>query len=162
MEFTSEIQKATYEKVVAYMKEIFGDAVSVAEEVPMISVMTGSAMAFVSVTPMREDEAVVATRAVVVSGAEITPELAIFLLRANASMGFGAFGIWPGGDIVLEHNLLGTTLEKNELRVSILTVAGVADEFDDEIVSRWGGERALDRLDGLARLMSEKPGTLSH
>lgn len=162
MQFVTDVQRACFEKVVEYVKEVFGDSASIAEEVPMVSVVFGSAVTFVSVLPMTDDEAVVATRAVVVAGAQITPDLAVFLLRANASMGFGAFGLWPGGDIVLEHNLLGTTLDKGELRTSIVTITTMADRFDDEIVERWGGERALDRMDGLSRLMSEPPGTLSH
>jgi len=34
--------------------------------------------------------------------------------------------------------------DKTELRASVMAVVSTADEHDDEIVSRWGGKRALD------------------
>ena len=73
---------------------------------------------------------------------------------------FVAFGIRPNGDVVLEHNLIGSTLSKEELEVSLYTIARVADRVDEEIVERWGGERGVDRIDGLARLLDFEPALL--
>lgn len=163
MQFSTDLQKATYERVLGFMKEIFGESAASAGDFPMISVMLGSAVTLVSVLPLREDEVVVTTRAIVVSRPVVTPELAVFLLRANSSMMFGAFSLSPRGDVMLEHNIIGSAIDKDELRVSILTVARVADDYDDLIVARWGGERALDKIDSLARLMEfEEPGAVSH
>ena len=46
---------------------------------------------------------------------------------------------------MFEHNLIGSTCDKEELKTSVITVVKLADEYDDEIVARWGGQRALDR-----------------
>lgn len=163
MHFENDVQKTCFDKVQRFMREIFGDHATADDSAPVVSVMLGSAMCIVAVQALSDDEAVIATRAVVASGAHVTPELAIFLLQANVSMLFGAFGLTPNGDIILEHNLMGSTVSREELRGSLLTVARLADEFDDQIVARWGGRRALDRLDGLARLMeAEPPGARSH
>lgn len=163
MQFDNDVQKATFEKVRGFMLDTFGEYAAVDEDAPVISVMLGSAMCMIAVQSLTEHEAVIATRAVVAAGASVTPDLALFLLRANSTMLFGAFGLAPNGDIILEHNLLGSTISQEELRGSILTVARLADEFDDQIVAGWGGRRALDRLDGLARLMeTEPPGARSH
>jgi len=46
---------------------------------------------------------------------------------------------------VFDHTIVGQSCDKDELRASVLTVVLCADRYDDEIVRRWGGERALDR-----------------
>jgi hypothetical protein len=48
------------------------------------------------------------------------------------------------GDVTFEHNIVGSTCDKNELKASIMAVVGTADRYDDQIVSRWGGKRASD------------------
>jgi hypothetical protein len=59
-------------------------------------------------------------------------------------MRFGAFGVDKDGDIIFEHTIVGSTIDKEELKSSVKAVLSVADHYDDDIVSRWGGKRALD------------------
>ncbi len=146
MEFKTQAQKACYEKVVAWMKELFGAFALPREDAPAVAVLSGSAIAQTVVLPWGEDDAVICTRAYVVMGAELTPDLMHFLLRENADMRFGAFGVDDDNDIFFEHSIVGSTADKNELKASVMAVLRTADEYDDLIVSRWGGKRALDRL----------------
>lgn len=146
MEFTTEAQRACYEKVVPWMKELFGEFAVVRKDAPVVGVLVGSAVAQTWVYPWGDDDAVICTRAYVVMGAELTPDLMRYLLRENADMRFGAFGIDDDGDIFFEHSIVGSTGDKNELKASVLAVVTTADRYDDEIVARWGGQRALDRM----------------
>ncbi len=146
MEFKTPTQKTTYEKIVPWMKELFGTFAQVRADVPVMGVMVGSALAQVSVFPWGDHDATITVRAYVVTGAELTPDLAHYLLRKNADMRFGAFGVDDDGDILFEHTIVGSTCDKEELRSSVMAVALTADQFDDEIVARWGGQRALDRI----------------
>ena len=146
MEFRSEAQKACYEKVAAMMKELFGEFAVPRGDSPMIGVMLGSALAQTGVYAWGEDDAVVCTRAWVVQEAELTPELMKWLLLKNNTMRFGAFGVDDEDDIFFEHSVVGSTCDKNELKASVMAVATVADQYDDEIVSRWGGQRAVDKM----------------
>ena len=57
MEFASEVQKASFEKMVAFMSDIFGEAAQLVEDVPIVSVMVGSAVLLVSVLPAGTEEA---------------------------------------------------------------------------------------------------------
>ena len=41
---------------------------------------------------------------------------------------------------------MGSTCDKPELKTSVSSVVLIADEYDDLIVEKWGGERAIDRL----------------
>jgi hypothetical protein len=40
---------------------------------------------------------------------------------------------------------VGSTIDKKELEASVIAVLEIADKYDDEIVKRWGGKRALDK-----------------
>ena len=144
MEFKTKPQEECYNKVIDWMKEIFGAFVRVDEDSPFFRVNYGSAMLIVNVYPWGDDEAVVCSRSYVVMDVEVTPELMRYLLRENDDMRFGAYGLDKDDDVYFEHAVVGSTCSKNELEASAMAVLRVADRYDDEIVSRWGGRRASD------------------
>jgi len=146
MEFATAAQKACYDKTASWMKELFGELVLMRDDAPTMGVMMGSALATVAVWPWGEDDATITTRAYLVTGAELAPDLMRYLLQKNADMRFGAFGVDKDGDILFEHSIVGSSCDKGELKASVFAVLVSADKYDDEIVARWGGERALDRM----------------
>jgi hypothetical protein len=146
MKFDSDAQKKTYEKILPWMQEAFGDFAGQRKEVPEFGVLVGSAFAQTSIYPFGENDAVVSTRAYVVTGADLTPDLMHFLLRENDRMTFGAFGLDEEGDIFFEHSIVGSTIDHEELKASVSSVVLIADEYDDLIVEKWGGQRAIDRV----------------
>jgi hypothetical protein len=146
MLFDTDAQQACYEKILPWMREMFGDFAGQHTESPEFAVMVGSALAQTAIFPVGDEESVISTRAYVVTGAELTAELMHFLLRENDRMTFGAFGIDADGDIFFEHTIMGSTCDHNELRSSVSAVVLIADEYDDNIIARWGGKRAIDRV----------------
>jgi hypothetical protein len=146
MEFATDAQRECFEKVRNLMRELFGEFAVPRDDSPLIGVMLGSALAQTGVYPWGEDDAVVCTRAWVVLNVELTPELMRYLLLKNNAMRFGAFGIDDVDDIFFEHSIVGSTCDKAELKASVMAVVTTADQYDDEIVQRWGGERAMDRM----------------
>ncbi|OGF14511.1 MAG: hypothetical protein A2W00_04905 [Candidatus Eisenbacteria bacterium RBG_16_71_46] len=146
MNFATDAQRVCYEKVAGLIKEMFGEMAAVHPDQPSFGLRMGSALAQVVVHPWGKDDATVSTRSYVVIGAEVTPELMRYLLRKNDEFRFGAFGLDSEGDIFFEHSIVGSGCDKNELRACVLAVAQTADEYDEEIVSRWGGQRALDKI----------------
>ena len=145
MEFSNETQKAHFEKIGAYMKDLFGEMGGTLNNYPGYYLMMGSAIINVFILPWGDKETVVNCRAYVVTGAERSKEMLEYLLRENYDMRFGAFGLDKEGAVTFEQNIVGSTCDKNELKASIMAVLGTADKYDDEIVSRWGGKRASDR-----------------
>lgn len=145
MEFATEAHKACYEKIGGYTKELFGEFANARTDKPFFGLAMGSAFVQVAVFPWGDDDAVVSARAYVVMGAELTLELAKYLLEKNNEMRFGAFGLDGEGDIFFHHAIVGSTCDKNELRTTVMAVMHTADKQDDEIVRRWGGKRASDR-----------------
>jgi hypothetical protein len=146
MEFETEAQRECYERVLPWITDLFGGSVLRKTDRPVLGVMHGSAFAQVGVLPWGDDEAIITTRAYVVTGVDLTPELMRFMLEENAGMRFGAFGIDDEGDIIFEHSIVGSTCDQKELEASLVHVARTADDYDDKIVRRWGGERALDQI----------------
>ncbi|MBI4952099.1 MAG: YbjN domain-containing protein [Myxococcales bacterium] len=115
-------------------------------------VRQGSAYVYVQVVPWEPGRAVVRLVAQLAGGVEMTPELAIKLLRLNARMRFGSFGfVTDGACVIFTHSLLGgATLDGEELVTALRQLAVVADEYDDRIVDEAGGKRMQDLLDDAA------------
>jgi hypothetical protein len=145
MEFKTPGQRAAYYRILPWMHELFGEALVAFEDEPLFIVNLGSAVASTRVVPWHEDETLITTRAYVVTDIAITAELSYYLLRENNSIYFGRFAYDAENDIVFEHSLLGESCDLMGLNHSVTTVIRIADSYDDEIVARWGGKRALDR-----------------
>jgi len=104
----------------------------------------GSAIVQIVVRPWYEDDSVIDIFSFVVEGAEITPELTNFLLRKNATLHFGAFGLTFDNTVIFSYSLAGSNLDINELKAALKTVATIADYYDDQIVAIAGGKRGVD------------------
>jgi hypothetical protein len=148
--FKTEAQKSCYEKIFPWLQGIWSDVVIDMEAPhPTAYITAGSACVLVEVLPWGDDDAVVNTRSYVVTNVDLSPELMHYLLRENDRLLFGAFGIDADGDIFLNHAIVGSECDRPELEASVQAVLSLADEYDDAIVSRWGGQRAVDRVPSL-------------
>ena len=145
MTFANETQRVVYGRVRSFIEDLFGELAVYRDDAPAFAVAAGSAVAHVHVLPWTDEGAIVTTRAFVVSGATLNDDLMRWMLERNAEALWGAFGVDEDGEIVIDHSINGPTCDKEDLRASVLGVIFSADRYDDEIVARWGGERALDR-----------------
>lgn len=143
MEFLTIEQQSCYEKIKPWMQELFPGQLKIYSDMPVFEVSFGSTFAFVQVSPWHDD-VTITSRAYVASGATMTPELQLFLLRENDTLRFGAFGVDESGDIIFQHAIIGSTCDKKELHESVVNVVTIADRYDDQIVASWGGKRGLD------------------
>ncbi|HNM14252.1 MAG TPA: YbjN domain-containing protein, partial [bacterium] len=84
--------------------------------------------------------------AYVVQDARLTDELMKFLLRENATLHFGSFGLSFDGTIIFGHSLAGANLDENEFSASIKSVARIADHYDNKIVEMAGGMTAREAM----------------
>ncbi len=143
MEFANQAHQSVYERVAGFLKELFGEYCQADSEHPRFLFRMGSALVTIMVMPW-SDNAIVSTNSWVVTKVERTPALMQFLLDTNGRLVFEAFGMDQEGDVFLRHTIYGATVDKDELRTSIMGIASSADEFDDVIVSRFGGQKATD------------------
>ena len=145
MEFDNGAQKTTYERVRQFLAELYGDAVVVGDEGPYFLLPGDSAFVTVAVEAWADDAGVQVMSFLVT---EIDPSdyLEEFLLRANYDLAVAGFGVDGEGDVFYKQTLVGSTLDKHELDVAVNLVLGIADAYDDEIISRFGGLDARTRI----------------
>lgn len=144
-DFKTQAQKQTYDKIGAWMREIFGEQTLGHPTLPSYAVRYGSCLVQVAVDPWGENDATIIVYSYAVTGAEMREDLLFHLLKKNNQIRFGAFALDDQNNILFQHTIVGSTCDKNELRASIMAVIATADESDDEIIARWGGQRSIDR-----------------
>ena len=124
-------------------------------------VRQGSAYVYILVVEWGDERALVRFVAQLVRGVEMSPDLAMKLLRLNSRMRFGAFGFVrnaslkggddPGDCVTFSHTLLGgSTLDEEEILATLRDVALVADEYDDQIIEEAGGQTMQQILEDSA------------
>jgi hypothetical protein len=121
----------------------------------------GSAYVMVAVVGWGQDKACVRCTAQLVKGVKVDGNLALQLLELNTFLRFGAFAWDPNQETVLfVHSILGgTTLDSDELLATLRDVALIADEYDDKLMAKYGGQRMLDLLEesALENIMEKHP-----
>ena len=145
MEFATPAVQAAYERIAPLIKELFGEFVYTDPNSPIFGISIGSAYAQIAPSPYGNDDATIRAWSWVVTGAETTPELMLYLLNANVNLRFGGYGIDDVGDILFHHTIMARTCDKEELRTTIMAVISTADRADDEIIAKFGGQRSADR-----------------
>jgi hypothetical protein len=131
----------------------------------LYTVKQGSTYVLIHVAPWGDDRAVVRCFAQLVRGVPLLGELARQLIIMNAHLRFGAFAYEPGTSMVLfQHSILGgATLDPEELVATVTDVALIADEFDDRIQARYGGQTMKDMLEEAAfeKILEGDPSAFS-
>lgn len=142
--FRTVCQEQVYRTVKGYLDELVDEHFDDAEHCDFY-LKYGSTVIEISIHPYEEDEAVVEVLAFCVEGVEASFALMRELLRLNVEEPLGAFSM-AGSEIYFSHSFLGRKLQPDQLIASLNHVASVADEFDEKLVERYGGQTALDRL----------------
>ena len=143
-EFHSQCQEEVYRQVKSYLDELVDEHSDDAEHCDFY-LKYGSTVLEISIEPYEEDDAVIEVLAFCVQGVEPSFELATELLRLNSEVPLGAFSM-VGNDIFYSHSFLGRRLRPEQLIASLDSVASISDDYDEHLVSRYGGETALERL----------------
>ena len=127
----------------------------------LYAVKQGSCYVLINVVPWGQDKALVRCVAQLVKGVDMDGALALQLLELNLHLRFGAFAFDPDGHlIVFQHAILGgATLDPEELVATVRDVALVADEYDDRIIRKYGGQTMKELLEEAAmeRILDKDP-----
>ena len=145
MEFASEGHREVYERVELYLNELFDDQVLHDSETDHFYVSYGSTVLEISVDPYGPEDAVMTVMAHCVQDVNVDEDLLRGLLELNHALPFGSFSM-VGNDIFMSHALYGRTLERSNVLTTVAAVATKSDDYDDLIVDKFGGQRALDRI----------------
>lgn len=143
-QFHTQCQEEVYRQIKAYLDELVDEHFDDAEHCDFY-LKYGSTVLEISIDPFEEDDAVIEVLAFCVQGAEPTFELMQELLRLNAEIPIGAFSM-VGKDVFYSHSVLGRRLSPEQFIASLDSVASISDEYDEQLVSRYGGETALEHI----------------
>lgn len=128
---------STQEKVEKYMTELFHEYEIVKID-DFYTFTFGSITVTVQVLPWHSEDVLVKVYSYLGNeDAEITQELKDELLRLNANIPFGGFGITFENQPVFSYSLAGANLDLNEFQAAVQMVAKTADEYGELIK---GGE----------------------
>jgi len=126
-------------------------------------VKQGSTYVMINIVPWGDDKALLRCVAQLIKGVRMDGQLALELLQLNAQLRFGAFGYDHHEKLLLFiHSILGgTTLDPDELLATLTDVAIIADEYDDRIIEKYGGQTMRDLLEeeALNRVLDADPDT---
>ncbi len=110
----------------------------------------GSTCVWVQPMLWRDESSVLRIVAVVLTGVGKSGNEGMFedFSTMNDRLLFGKIYWTPDtegtGAIVVEHNLLGETLDLDELKHAVVGLAITADNIDDQLQQRYGGKRWVD------------------
>ena len=144
MNFEHNVQEETFRKVEEYLGELFEDPY-LDPEAGHFYVRYGTTVLEISVEPYGPEEAVVTIMSYCVQEVESDEALLAGLLELNHQIALGSFSM-VGNDIFFSHSLFGRSLEPRDLLRAITSVAEIADDYDDRIVAKYGGQTALERI----------------
>ncbi|HLG16917.1 MAG TPA: hypothetical protein VJH03_20795 [Blastocatellia bacterium] len=151
MEFKTDAQQKVYEKTRDHLYTLFGE-VNVKALGDTFVMQEGSTFVYARVFPIGDKRAGVEIFSYVVVDLDVTEEMMRFLLTYNLRLILGGFGLSIGedgkGTVMLTHTILGDSMEREELYASVSAIARVADEIDDQLVAKFGGQTALGKLMG--------------
>jgi hypothetical protein len=142
--FEHAVQEETFSKVKEYLGELFEDPYHDPEN-DHFYVRYGTTVLEISVEPYGSEEAVVTIMSYCVQDVEMEEDLLLGLLELNHQLLCGSFSV-VGNDIFFAHSLFGSSLEPRDLLRAITSVATLADDYDDRIVARYGGQTALEKI----------------
>lgn len=142
--FEHSIQEETFGKVKEYLDEFFEEPYHDPEN-DHFYVRYGTTVLEISVEPFGPEEAMVTIMSYCVQDVEVEDDLLLGLLELNHQLLCGSFSV-VGNDIFFAHSLFGSSLEPRDLLRAINSVATLADDYDDRIVARYGGQTALEKI----------------
>ncbi len=136
---------AVTDKVESYMKKVYKGSYERHDDGRFLA-FEGSTCIQTVIRPWHDGDVVVESFSYVVQGCNVTQDLCRFLLRENAVIHFGAFGLTFDNTIIFSNSLAGANLDENEFRASIKSVARISDYYDNKIVEMAGGMTAREAM----------------
>src|ERR1700687_2500223 len=142
MEFENEVHEETFNRLQEYLGELFEEPYHDPDN-DHFYVRYGTTVLEISVQPYGGEEAIVVIMSYCVQEVELAEDLLLGLLELNHQLPCGSFSL-VGNDIFFSHSLFGKSLEPRDLLRAITAVATVADDYDDRIVAKYGGQDDLE------------------
>jgi hypothetical protein len=124
---------STKQKVEGFMKELFHEH-EVVKIDDFYSFSFGSVSVTVQVLPWHSEDVLIKVYSYLgEDDTQVSPDLASELLRLNASIPFGSFGLTFEGQAIFSYSLAGANVDMNEFQAAVQMVAKTADDYDEYV-----------------------------
>jgi hypothetical protein len=100
----------------------------------MFSFSFGTVSVNILIRPWHTEDVLVDVFSYIAEEVELTKEELDELLRLNATIPFGSFGISMENSIKFSYTLAGRNLDFNEFAAAVQNIAAIADQYDEKFV----------------------------
>jgi hypothetical protein len=120
--------------VKTYLNQMF-DSGEIVEMEEVVAFTFGSVTVNVQVVAWHKEDVLVDVYSYLTEESNLNAEEMEELLRLNATVPFGSFGISMEGSIKFSYSLTGKNMDFEEFSSAVQTVAVIADEFDEKLIA---------------------------
>jgi len=124
---------ATYAKIDGYMTEMFHED-EVIKIDDLYSFSFGTVTVNIIVRPWHSEDVLVDVFSYISEDVELNAEQLDTLLRMNATIPFGSFGLSMENTVKFSYTLAGKNMDMNEFSAAVQNIAAIADQYDEEFV----------------------------
>lgn len=128
-----ELTDAIYKKVEDYIKELFHEDEIIKLD-DMFSFSFGTVSVNILIRPWHTEDVLVDVFSYIAEEVELSKEELEELLRLNATIPFGSFGISMENSIKFSYTLAGKNLDFNEFAAAVQNIAAIADQYDEKFI----------------------------
>ena len=121
----------TYAKVDKYISELFHEDEIIKID-DMYSFSFGSVSVNILVRPWHSEDVLVDVFSYLAENVELSKDQLDELLRLNATIPFGSFGLSLENSIKFSYTLAGKNLDMNEFSAAVQNIAAIADQYDEQ------------------------------
>jgi uncharacterized protein YjfI (DUF2170 family) len=122
--------ESTRTKIDKYLHELFHDDEIIHLD-DMYTFSFGTVSVNIVVIPWHSEDVLVEVFSYLVDEVTLTNDLLEDMLRLNATIPFGSFGLSMENSVKFSYALAGKNLDLNEFSAAVQNVAAIADQYDE-------------------------------
>ncbi len=121
----------TYAKIDGFVEELFHED-EVIKIDDMYSFSFGTVTINMLVRPWHSEDVLVDVFSYLAEDVDLSKEQLDELLRLNATIPFGSFGLSLENSIKFQYTLAGKNIDLNEFSAAVQNIAAIADQYDEQ------------------------------
>ncbi|MCB9189376.1 MAG: hypothetical protein H6599_08860 [Flavobacteriales bacterium] len=125
---------ATYAKIEKYVNELFHEDEYLKID-DLYSFSFGTVSVNIIVRPWHAEDVLVDVFCYLAEDVELNSDQMEEMLRMNATIPFGSFGLSMENSIKFSYTLAGKNMDLNEFSAAVQNIAAIADQYDEQFAN---------------------------
>jgi hypothetical protein len=126
----TQLIKDTHTKIQGFLKELFHDDEIIHLD-EMYSFSFGTVSVNIVIIPWHSEDVLVDVFSYIAEDVTLSAEELEEMLRLNATIPFGSFGMSMENSVKFSYALAGKNMDLNEFSAAVQNVAAIADQYDE-------------------------------